>query len=59
MFQDFEIYKIIFSKDDPIFVVLKHIFIFKPISKRSHESNNPEIMEMLGFGLSRKQIEKL
>ena len=33
--------------------------IFESINDGSYGSKNPEIMEMLDFGLSHKQIEKL
>ena len=37
----------------------KQFGVFKSINKGSTGLKNPEIMEMLGFGLPQKQIEKL
>ena len=39
--------------------LLKVCFICKAINKGSEGSQNPEIMNMLGFGLSHNKIEKL
>ena len=38
---------------------LQQCGIFESINKGSYGSNNPDIMKMLGFGFSHKQIEKL
>ena len=43
----------------PIFLVFsKWSDMFKSIIKGSYGSTNPEFMQMLGFGLSHKQVEK-
>ena len=39
--------------------ILKSVGVFKSINKVSYGSENLEIMQMLGFGLSHNKIKKL